>query len=192
MIEEKTMLTDQLGKLQQEMEFIRGDYEDKIQKAVYYKNECIVLDNKFRDVNNKNAENESKIIVLNNIIEAKQHEINKLNEKLLKSECSSTNKHMYYNNSQYEANMKMLLQKKNYYKKRCKECNENIDKILAAISPSDRGNVERILNAGNFKNPSVPSMISLDNTNNIKLNNSNNKVIDGEISDSIEENIEIN
>jgi chromosome segregation ATPase len=192
-INEKRTLMEQLKQLQQENEFLKGDYDDKIKNLFYYEHEYKCLDDKFRNVNNKNAENESKIIVLNNTIEAKQNEINKLNDKLLKMETTSMNGGMRYNNSQYETNMKMLLQKKNYYKRKCKECNENIDKILAIISPSDRGNVERILNSGNLKNPSVPSMIILDNTNNIKPNNSNNnKVIDGEISDSIEENIEIN
>ena len=60
-IEEKKMLMEQLRKLQQESEYIRGDYQDKIQKVFYYQHEYKCLDDKYRNVNNKTLKMKVKL-----------------------------------------------------------------------------------------------------------------------------------
>ena len=85
-INEKRTLMEQLKQLQQENEFLKGDYDDKIKNLFYYEHEYKCLDDKYRNVNNKNAENESKIIVLNNTIEAKQNEIKEIQANIILSQ----------------------------------------------------------------------------------------------------------
>ena len=57
---------------------------------------------------------------------------------------SKTNKSSY-KNDQYVKKLK----KKNYYKKKCKECNENIKIILEKLTPKERGEIEKEIKINN-------------------------------------------
>ena len=137
--EEKSILMNQLNQTQVELEYIRGDYENKIRETDYYKNEYEKLDAKLRDVNNSLVETEKRCDILRDTVTSKEKEIKTLNDIL-----SKTNKPSY-KNEQYV----QLLKKKNYYKKKCKECNENIKLILEKLSPKERGEIEKEIKMNN-------------------------------------------
>ena len=137
--EEKSILMNQLNQTQVELEYIRGDYENKIRETDYYKNEYEKLDAKLRDVNNSLVETEKRCDILRDTVTSKEKEIKTLNDILSKTNKTS------YKNDQYV----QLLKKKNYYKKKCKECNENIKIILEKISPKERGEIEKEIKMNN-------------------------------------------
>ena len=125
--EEKSILMNQLNQTQVELEYIRGDYENKIRETDYFKNEYERLDAKLRDVNNSLVETEKRCDILRDTVTSKEKEIKTLNGILSKTNKTS------YKNDQYV----QLLKKKNYYKNKCKECNENIKLILQNLEEID-------------------------------------------------------
>ena len=137
--EEKSILMNQLNQTQVELEYIRGDYENKIRETDYFKNEYEKLDAKLRDVNNSLVETEKRCDILRDTVTSKEKEIKTLNDILSKTNKTS------YKNDQYV----QLLKKKNYYKKKCKECNENIKLILEKLSPKERGEIEKEIKMNN-------------------------------------------
>ena len=137
--EEKSILMNQLNQTQVELEYIRGDYENKIRETDYFKNEYEKLDAKLRDVNNSLVETEKRCDILRDTVTSKEKEIKTLNDILSKTNKTS------YKNDQYV----QLLKKKNYYKKKCKECNENIKLILEKLSPKERGEIEKEIKVNN-------------------------------------------
>ena len=137
--EEKSILMNQLNQTQVELEYIRGDYENKIRETDYFKNEYEKLDAKLRDVNNSLVETEKRCDILRDTVTSKEKEIKTLNDILSKTNKTS------YKNDQYV----QLLKKKNYYKKKCKECNENIKIILEKLSPKERGEIEKEIKMNN-------------------------------------------
>lgn len=137
--EEKSILMNQLNQTQVELEYIRGDYENKIRETDYFKNEYERLDAKLRDVNNSLVETEKRCDILRDTVTSKEKEIKTLNDILSKTNKTS------YKNDQYV----QLLKKKNYYKKKCKECNENIKLILEKLTPKERGEIEKEIKINN-------------------------------------------
>lgn len=159
--EEKSILMNQLNQTHVELEYIRGDYENKIRETDYFKNEYEKLDSKLRDVNASLVEIEKRCEILRDTVSSKEKEIKTLNDILSKSNKTP------FKNDQYV----QLLKKKNYYKKKCKECNENIRIILNKLSPSERGEIEKEIKVNN------------DDTSNNQIENNDNS------SFSIEEHI---
>ena len=102
--EEKSILMNQLNQTQVELEYIRGDYENKIRETDYFKNEYEKLDAKLRDVNNSLVETEKRCDILRDTVTSKEKEIKTLNDILSKTNKTS------YKNDQYV----QLLKKKNY------------------------------------------------------------------------------
>ena len=97
------------------------------------------LDAKLRDVNNSLVETEKRCDILRDTVTSKEKEIKTLNDILSKTNKTS------YKNDQYV----QLLKKKNYYKKKCKECNENIKLILEKLTPKERGEIEKEIKINN-------------------------------------------
>ena len=137
--EEKSILMNQLNQTQVELEYIRGDYENKIRETDYYKNENEKLDAKLRDLNNSLVETKKHCDILRDTVTSKEKEIKTLNDILSKTNKTS------YKNDQYV----QILKKKNYYKKKCKECNVNIKLILEKLSPKERGEIEKEIKVNN-------------------------------------------
>ena len=131
LIEEKKILIKRLNELQLEIEFLRGDYENKIRTLSHFQNEYNLIEGKYNMLNKKfiiyeNSEEEFKKQLQN-----KEKEIQILNEII--SKLKKDNGINKYNE---------VLKKKKYYKNKCKECNKNISIILNKLNPNERKEIE--------------------------------------------------
>ena len=131
LIEEKKILIKRLNELQLEIEFLRGDYENKIRTLSHFQNEYNLIEGKYNMLNKKfiiyeNSEEEFKKQLQN-----KEKEIQILNEII--SKLKNDNGINKYNE---------ILKKKKYYKNKCKECNKNISIILNKLNPNERKEIE--------------------------------------------------
>lgn len=131
--EEKSIMQQQLTSTQNELEYIRGDYENKIRESDFYQHEYSKLESKFRDANTRAADCEEKIKSLKENLKEKDKEISVLNEMIDRNKG---------NNRNYIE----LVKKKNYYKQKCRECNDNIKNILAKLTLSERNKIENEIN----------------------------------------------
>lgn len=127
--EEKSIMQQQLTSVQNELEYIRGDYENKIRESDFYQHEYSKLENKFREANARAADCDEKINTLKENLKEKDKEISVLNEMI---DRNKGNKKNYIE----------LVKKKNYYKQKCRECNDNIKKILEKLTLSERDKIE--------------------------------------------------
>ena len=131
LIEEKKILIKRINELQLEIEFLRGDYENKIRTLSHFQNEYNLIEGKYNMLNKKfiiyeNSEEEFKKQLQN-----KEKEIQILNEII--SKLKKDNGINKYNE---------VLRKKKYYKNKCKECNKNISIILNKLNPNERKEIE--------------------------------------------------
>ena len=131
LIEEKKILIKRLNELQLEIEFLRGDYENKIRTLSHFQNEYNLIEGQYNMLNKKfiiyeNSEEEFKKQLQN-----KEKEIQILNEII--SKLKKDNGINKYNE---------VLKKKKYYKNKCKECNKNISIILNKLNPNERKEIE--------------------------------------------------
>ncbi len=131
LIEEKKILIKRLNELQLEIEYLRGDYENKIRTLSHFQNEYNLIEGKYNMLNKKfiiyeNSEEEFKKQLQN-----KEKEIQILNEII--SKLKNDNGINKYNE---------ILKKKKYYKNKCKECNKNISIILNKLNPNERKEIE--------------------------------------------------
>ena len=120
LLEEKKNLIKRINELQNELEYLRGDYENKVRSLSHYENEYYMISDKYKNLymkmmNNKNINNG----------------VDKMNKNKEKNEKENENKVSYdYNkNENYYDKYKETLKKKNFYKEKCKEFNEIINKM---------------------------------------------------------------
>ena len=116
----KKNLIKRINELQNELEYLRGDYENKVRSLSHYENEYYMISDKYKNLymkmmNNKNINNG----------------VDKMNKNKEKNEKENENKVSYdYNkNENYYDKYKETLKKKNFYKEKCKEFNEIINKM---------------------------------------------------------------
>ena len=120
LLEEKKNFIKRINELQNELEYLRGDYENKVRSLSHYENEYYMISDKYKNLymkmmNNKNINNG----------------VDKMNKNKEKNEKENENKVSYdYNkNENYYDKYKETLKKKNFYKEKCKEFNEIINKM---------------------------------------------------------------
>ena len=144
LIEEKKILIKKLNELQLEIEFLRGDYENKLRTLSHFENEYNTIGEKFRNLSRKVIINENTELEYKKQLQNKEKEIHVLNEII--SKLKNSNNIEKYNE---------VLRKKKYYKNKCKECNRNISTILNKLNPNDRKEIESALIPITIKNTNV-------------------------------------
>jgi len=128
--EEKRMMIRNLSTLQQELEYIRDDYEKKTKTCDYLEKEFTSLQDKYRDLTHKENENSRNIANLERFIKEKQDEFDKQSKNFNDTINFLKEEHLKTKNE--DKKMVELLKAKNKeYKKKIKISNEN---ILAAFS----------------------------------------------------------
>ncbi len=130
LVEEKKNLIKRINDLQYELEYIRGDYENKIRSLSHYEKEYYLMGERYRNLNlymisQKNSEQDNN---KNNT--DKETEIKSLNEYIEKIK-----------NENYIDKYNETLKKKNYYKKKYKK----ILSILNQINPNEREKIEPLI-----------------------------------------------
>ncbi len=130
LVEEKKNLIKRINDLQYELEYIRGDYENKIRSLSHYEKEYYLMGERYRNLNlymisQKNSEKDTN---KNNT--DKETEIKSLNEYIEKIK-----------NENYIDKYNETLKKKNYYKKKYKK----ILSILNQINPNEREKIEPLI-----------------------------------------------
>ena len=134
LIEEKKILIKRLNELQQEIEYLRGDYQNKLRTLSHFENEYISMEEKYNNLSRKVIINDNNILEYKKQLQNKEKEINILNEII--SKLKKTTNLEKYNE---------ILKKKKYYKNKCKECNKNISTILNKLNPNERKEIESAL-----------------------------------------------
>jgi len=131
--EEKRMMRRSVSNLQQELEFIRDDYEKKTKTCDYLEREFASLQDKYRDLTQKENENSRNLGNLEKLFNEKQIEFEKQTKNFndtvtfLKEESA---KSKIEDHKQIE----LLKSKNREYKKKIKISNSNIMTILTKIS----------------------------------------------------------
>ena len=131
LIEEKKILIKRLNELQLEIEFLRGDYENKIRTLSHFQNEYNLIEGQYNMLNKKFIIYENSEEKFKKQLQNKEKEIQILNEII--SKLKKDNGINKYNE---------VLKKKKYYKNKCKECNKNISIILNKLNPNERKEIE--------------------------------------------------
>lgn len=115
--EEKRILIKRQSELQQDLEFIRNDYEKKVKSLDVYEKEVSNLQERYRELSNKETENYKIRMNLESFLKQKTEEIENLNNyiNILKNEKGGLNdkekNELYYK-------IENLEKKKKYYKKK--------------------------------------------------------------------------
>jgi chromosome segregation ATPase len=134
--EEKKMLNKRINEIMQELETLRGDYENKVRAVSNYQKEYENIESKYRDICRKDIE-------LNNSLKEKNKQIEKLNNMVV-----SLQKDGFIgngSNNDYRDLMKKykeLIKKKKFYKDQCKIANSNIEKIIQRLNPEQKKDLE--------------------------------------------------
>ena len=134
--EEKKMLNKRINEIMQELETLRGDYENKVRAVSNYQKEYENIESKYRDICRKDIE-------LNNSLKEKNIQIEKLNNMVV-----SLQKNGFIGNgssNDYRDLMKKykeLIKKKKFYKDQCKIANSNIEKIIQRLNPEQKKDLE--------------------------------------------------
>ncbi len=144
LIEEKKILIKRLNELQLEIEYLRGDYENKLRTLSHFQNEYNTIGEKCRNLSRKVLINENNELEYKKQLQNKDKEIHVLNEIISKLK-NATNLDKYNE----------VLRKKKYYKNKCRECNKNISTILNKLNPNDRKEIESALIPITIKNTNV-------------------------------------
>ena len=120
LLEEKKNFIKRINELQNELEYLRGDYENKIRSLSHFENEYYMISDKYKNLYLRMMNNKD----INNSLD-KSHKIKEKNE--IENENKISND--YNKNENYYDKYKEILKKKNYYKEKCKEFNEMINKM---------------------------------------------------------------
>ena len=120
LLEEKKNFIKRINELQNELEYLRGDYENKIRSLSHFENEYYMISDKYKNLYLRMMNNKD----INNSLD-KSHKIKEKNEIENKNKISND----YNKNENYYDKYKETLKKKNYYKEKCKEFNEMINKM---------------------------------------------------------------
>lgn len=114
--EEKRMLIKRITELQNDLEYIRDDYEKKCKSICYYEREYNSLDDKYRELAARESESHRLKAALENQINEKQKEIEHLNSYLttMKLDNATIAEKI---NKEYASKLEDLLKKKKYYKR---------------------------------------------------------------------------
>jgi chromosome segregation ATPase len=134
--EEKKLLNKRVNDILEELEYIKNDYENKVRAVTNYQREYENIENKYREICRNDIE-------LKNSLNAKNKEIENLNDyiKTLKKEGFSGTTKV---DSSYKDLMKKyndILKKKKYYKEQCKIANKNIEKIIEKLKPEEKNSL---------------------------------------------------
>ena len=152
LLEEKKNLIKRINELQIELEYLRGDYENKIRSLSHFENEYYMISDKYKNLYMKMMNNKDS-----NYGVDKSHKIKEKNEKENENKVSND----YNKNENYYNKYKETLKKKNFYKEKCKEFNEIINKM----NPDEKKEFENLLtenennNINDSKNESIKEEI---------------------------------
>ena len=133
--EENKLLNKRVNDILEELEFIKKDYENKVRAATNYQREYENIENKYREICRNDIE-------LKNSLNAKNKEIENLNDyikTLQKTGFSNLNNDSNYKNLLKKYNE--ISKKKKYYKEQCKIANKNIEKIIEKLKPEQKNNL---------------------------------------------------
>ena len=133
--EENKLLNKRVNDILEELEFIKKDYENKVRAATNYQREYENIENKYREICRNDIE-------LKNSLNAKNKEIENLNDyikTLEKNGFSNLNNDSDYKNLLKKYNE--ISKKKKYYKEQCKIANSNIEKIIEKLKPEQKNNL---------------------------------------------------
>ena len=133
--EENKLLNKRVNDILEELEFIKKDYENKVRAATNYQREYENIENKYREICRNDIE-------LKNSLNAKNKEIENLNDyikTLQKTGFSNLNNDSNYKNLLKKYNE--VSKKKKYYKEQCKIANSNIEKIIEKLKPEQKNNL---------------------------------------------------
>ena len=121
--EEKKILLRKLSEYQQELDYIKNDYDKRIKASEYYEKELASLQDKYRDLVNKEADSHRVKIHLENTIKSKSEEIEMLS-KTFTEKMSKVKKSSGYNElkEEYERKLNEMIERKDYYKRKVLSC----------------------------------------------------------------------
>jgi len=117
--EEKRMLIKRVSELQQDLEYIKEDYEKKVKNAYYYEQELVNLQEKYRDLSNKEAENSRIKNTLEIELKTRNEEID-IQSKTFTENLNILRKTSGYDSlrDDYERKLNNAMERKEYYKQK--------------------------------------------------------------------------
>jgi len=117
--EEKRMLIKRITEVQQDLDFIREDYEKKSKANEYYEQELESLQEKYRDLSNKESENYRIRVNLENTLKSKAEEIDNQTKAFTMLKKTSGYEEL---RDEYEHKLNQVIQRKDYYKNKVYLC----------------------------------------------------------------------
>lgn len=129
LVEEKKNLIKRINDLQYELEYIRGDYENKIRSLSHYEKEYYLMGERYRNLN------------LYMISQINSEQDNNKNNTDKETEIKSLNEYIEKIKNENNIDKYITLKKKNYYKKKYKK----LLSILNQINPNERKKIESLI-----------------------------------------------
>ena len=129
LVEEKKNLIKRINDLQYELEYIRGDYENKIRSLSHYEKEYYLMGERYRNLN------------LYMISQTNSEQDNNKNNTDKETEIKSLNEYIEKIKNENNIDKYITLKKKNYYKKKYKK----LLSILNQINPNERKKIESLI-----------------------------------------------
>lgn len=129
LVEEKKNLIKRINDLQYELEYIRGDYENKIRSLSHYEKEYYLMGERYRNLN------------LYMISQNNSEQDNNKNNTDKETEIKSLNEYIEKIKNENNIDKYITLKKKNYYKKKYKK----LLSILNQINPKEREKIEPLI-----------------------------------------------
>lgn len=129
LVEEKKNLIKRINDLQYELEYIRGDYENKIRSLSHYEKEYYLMGERYRNLN------------LHTTSQNNSEQDNNKNNTDKETEIKSLNEYIEKIKNENNIDKYITLKKKNYYKKKYKK----LLSILNQINPNERKKIESLI-----------------------------------------------
>ena len=129
LVEEKKNLIKRINDLQYELEYIRGDYENKIRSLSHYEKEYYLMGERYRNLN------------LHTTSQNNSEQDNNKNNTDKETEIKSLNEYIEKIKNENNIDKYITLKKKNYYKKKYKK----LLSILNQINPNKRKKIESLI-----------------------------------------------
>ena len=104
--EEKRMLIRRITEVQQDLDYMREDYDKKVKSSEYFEQELESLQEKYRELSNKESENYRTRVGLENTLKQMSEDMNMLKKTSGYEELRD----------EYEKKLREVIQRKDYYK----------------------------------------------------------------------------